>query len=174
MPRYKVGDRVQLAGDISRFYPCVVGVVDSGSDDPSSLLIQYQVRLADGAIATFFDFQLQSLPVVRAQVVFDGPISTQPMGTRGVLEGRHIHVVAPGVEIHLRISDTPPRSVIGELTAGKTPMPCALVTLMTDDHPIGTKPTDGSGEFEFHEVPEGNVAIEAFLPGRRIVASLNI
>src|SRR5580765_7539078 len=101
MPRYKVGDRVQLAGDISRFYPCVVGVVDSGGDDPSSLLIQYQVRLADGAIATFFDFQLQSLPVVRAQVVFDGPISTPPMGTRGALEGRHIHIVAPGVEIHL-------------------------------------------------------------------------
>src|SRR5437762_9500645 len=99
MPRYKVGDRVQLAGDIARFYPCVVGVVTGGGADPSSLLVQYQVRLADGAVATFFDFQLQSSPVVRAHAVFGGSISTQNIGTRGALEGRHVHLVAAGVEI---------------------------------------------------------------------------
>ena len=173
MPRYKVGDRVQLAGDIARFYACIVGVVDSGGADSSSLLVQYDVRLADGAVATFFDFQLQSSPFVRAQVVVDGSISTTDTGPRGALEGRHIRFVAAGVGIHLKISD-PPASVVGEVTAGKTAIRLALVTLLIDDQPIGTKPTDDRGEFEFREVPAGDAAFEVFLPGKRIVASVSI
>ena len=30
MPRFKIGDRVQLVGDIAGFYPCIVGVVVKG------------------------------------------------------------------------------------------------------------------------------------------------
>jgi hypothetical protein len=160
MPRFKVGDRVQLAGDIARFYACLVGVIADTEKDPSSALAQYEVRLADETVATFFDFQLQSPPVVRAQIMFD-------------TLGRDIHIVASGVEIRLKISDTPNRSLTGQVTLAKAAACKALVSLLIDGTAIDTKPTNASGAFEFHEAPAGDVALEAVVPGKRIVALLN-
>ena len=68
MPRFKLGDRVQLVGDIARFYACIVGVVVKGGTYPSAILNQYTVRLADGTVAAFFDFQLEIPPAGMAQI----------------------------------------------------------------------------------------------------------
>jgi hypothetical protein len=63
MPRFKPGDRVQLIGDISRFYKCVIGVVLDCGGSASSILKTYLVRLADNTVDLFFDFQLQTPPL---------------------------------------------------------------------------------------------------------------
>ena len=48
VPRFKIGDRVQVVGDVTRLYACVVGVIVPGASHTASVLNQYTVRLADG------------------------------------------------------------------------------------------------------------------------------
>src|SRR2546422_3142665 len=83
VPRFKIGDRVQLSGDIARFYSCTVGVVTDGGDYPASVLNQYKVRLAEGAEGTFFDFQLETPPLITAHVIFESADTPQTKGHRG-------------------------------------------------------------------------------------------
>jgi len=46
VPRFRIGDRVQVVGDIARFYACPVGIIVQGESDTASVLNQYTVRLA--------------------------------------------------------------------------------------------------------------------------------
>jgi hypothetical protein len=160
MPRFNIGDRVQLAGDIARFYACVVGVVAGSEKESSSALVQYTVRLADETIATFFDFQLQSPPAVRGQIV-DTP-------------GGEIHIVAPGVEVRLNMSGGPERLLTGHVSLAKAAACRGIVSLLIDGTAVVTKSTNDSGGFEFHETPGGDVMLETVVPGNRIVVPLSI
>jgi len=172
MPRFAVGDRVQLTGDISRFYPSIIGVVITDREYPASVLSQYRIRLADGSVATFFDFQLLSPPAVRAYVSFDSAVTKDETNPDGTLNGRQVYLVAAGVEIRLNISGLAGTSVRGQVSSGKTPAPRALITLVRDNDPIETKPTDDAGEFEFQNLEPGGIKIETLLPGKRILTSL--
>jgi hypothetical protein len=71
MPRFEYGDRVQVIGDIARFYKCVVGAVIADERDAVSEMNQYKVRLADGSESDFFDFQLQSPAVMTGRLIED-------------------------------------------------------------------------------------------------------
>src|SRR5438034_11787964 len=128
MPRFRVGDRVQLTGDIARFYACIIGVIIQDGEYPASVLSQYKVRLADGTVAVFFDFQLLSPPAIRAYISFDSAVTRKDTGTRGTPNGRHVYLVAASVEIHVKITGAHSKSIIGQVTSGKTPTPKALVT----------------------------------------------
>jgi hypothetical protein len=171
MPRFKAGDRVQLTGDIARFYRCVIGIVTAIGTDPSSVLIHYQVRLADDTVATFFDFQLQTVPVVQANVVSDSLASLTATGSEAASEDREIRWIGSGVEIHAKISGQL-KTIVGQVSKGKSPIAGALVTVVIDRQPVATKATDTRGEAEFENVPAGEVTLETFVPGRRIAASL--
>src|SRR5216683_3309106 len=103
MPRFKIGDRVQLVGDIARFYACIVGTIIQGRGYPASVLNQYTVRLADGTVATFFDFQLQIPPAVTAHIIFDSSVASRGRGTRGTGTVRQVRLLARNIDIHLRI-----------------------------------------------------------------------
>src|SRR5215510_7183890 len=118
MARFNIGSRVQLAGEIARFYKCGIGTVIETDLDSRAVLAQYRVRLADNTISTFFDFQLQSPPILRAQIVLDTSFS-------GESDTRRVHLVYAGIEIRLKISGT--RTVSGEVTVGKTPVQVGLV-----------------------------------------------
>src|SRR5205085_3727508 len=48
VPRFSIGDRVQVVGDIARLYACNVGVIVEEASNTASVLNQYVVRLADG------------------------------------------------------------------------------------------------------------------------------
>jgi hypothetical protein len=160
MPRFNIGDRVQLAGDIAQFYACVVGVVADSEKDSSSALTQYQVRLADETVGTFFDFQLQSPPAVRGQIVDAA--------------GRDIRIVAAGVEVRINMSNGPDRSLTGHVTIPKAATCRGLVSLLVDGTAVVTKATSDSGGFEFQDAPAGGLSLETVVAGKRIVVPLSI
>jgi hypothetical protein len=176
MPRLTAGDRVQLVGDISRFYTCVVGVVIDDGTLPSSVLNQYKVRLADGTNGVFFDFQLQLPAASRAQLIFDSAVSEKKSGTRGPSPGRHVRMAGRDLEIHLKIGGSTEQSVgiVGQVTLGARPLQPALVSLLGEQQPLETKVTDGNGEFHFSGAANGEVTIEIFAQGRRVLASFTL
>ena len=77
------------------------------------------------------------------------------------------------MEIHLAVAEAPEKSVVGQVTVGKTAVAAALVSVLVADRPVATKATDKGGEFKFDEMPAGPVTVEVIIPGKRIVASLN-
>jgi hypothetical protein len=174
MPRFEPGDRVQLVGDIARFYTCIVGVIVSDDDNSASVLNQYQVRLADGTIAAFFDFQLHTPPLTSARVIFDSLLTSTAGGTRGETTGRHMHLVGRDVDFHLKITGSSQKAILGQITAGAKVLKKALVTLMVENKVTETVATDDSGEFALRSVPSGAVGIEVFVPARRVLASMTV
>jgi hypothetical protein len=174
VPRFNIGDRVQLVGDISRFYPCTVGIVTDGGNYPASVLNQYKVRLADGAEGTFFDFQLETPPLITARVIFDSAVTEKPKGQRGPVPDRHVRLLGRDIDIHLKIMGTPLKTVIGQVTAGANPVMNAQVTLLVQNEIAGTTITNDLGEFTLRGVPAGEVGIEIFLPSRRILVPLTV
>jgi len=179
MPRFKPGDRVQLAGDIARFYPCVVGIVVDGQHDQTSVLVHYRVRLADQTVGTFFDFQLQSPPIVRASVVYDGPEPPEPpvpndKKTSGPAEARRISLVGGELTIHLNITGNSKKAITGKVNAASHPVAAALVTILVQERPVQTTPTNNRGEFDIHDLSGGDVIVEIFVTGRRITAHFKI
>jgi hypothetical protein len=174
MARFKPGDRVQLISDIARFYQHVIGVVLERSTDERSVLVQYPVRLADATVATFYDFQLQMPPIVRAHAVFDSFDSKEHAGVRDPTEDRQICLAGAGIEIDLKMIAGFDKSILGHVRVGNTPLAAALITLVVEDLPIATVPTDADGHFEFREVPGGEIMFETFLPGKRVVGWLTL
>jgi hypothetical protein len=179
MPRFKLGDRVQLAGDIARFYTCVIGVVVDGQHDQTSVLVHYRVRLADQTVGTFFDFQLQSPPIVRASVVYDGPEPRVPpvlndKKTRHPVEARRISLVGGELAIHLKITGNSKKAITGKVNAANNPVTAALVTILVQDRPVQTTPTNNRGEFDIHDLSGGDVIFEIFVSGRRVTAYFKI
>jgi hypothetical protein len=172
MARFKPGDRVQLIGDIAHFYKCVIGVVLDSEENPSSILKTYLVRLADQTVNMFFDFQLNIPPAIAAQVVFDSQRPTKQLASRGTIDARHIVAAAGEVEVHIRIAGTAGVwSIIGQATVGKVTS-TAIGTLLVDQQVMASEPADADGEFKFRDVPASPIALEIFVPGRRIVAAL--
>jgi hypothetical protein len=115
--------------------------------------------LADDTVGTFFDFQLQSPPAVRGQVD---------------TAGRDIHIVAPGVEVRVNMSNAPDSYLTGNVTMPKASACRGLVSLLVDGTAVVTKPTSESGGFEFQDSPGGGVSLETVVPGKRIVVPLGI
>jgi hypothetical protein len=171
MPRFKPGDRVQLIGDISRFYKCVIGVVLDCGESSSSLLKTYLVRLADKTVDMFFDFQLHTPPLVPAEVVFDSRKPDKQLATRGTVGARHIVAAAGEVQVHVRINGTFAWSIIGQASVGRMAT-SAIGTLLVDKRIMASEPANEEGEFRFRDVPAGQLTLEVFVPGQRIVAAL--
>ena len=174
MPRFNIDDRVQLIGDIARFYSCIVGLVTDGGNYPASVLNQYKVRLADGIEGTFFDFQLETPALITARVIFDSTDTPRAKGQRGSSPERHIRLLGRDVDIHMKIMATPPRTIVGQVTAGIRPVAKAQIALMVQNEIANTTITDDLGEFTLRGVPAGKVGIEIFLPSRRILIPVTV
>ena len=162
-----------MIGDIARFYACSVGVIVEGESYTASVLNQYTVRLADGNLATFFDFQLQAPPAVIAHLIFDSSAAPMGAGTHGAAV-RQLRLLARNVDIHLRIWDSPTKTVIGQITIGATAVRNALVTLLIGGQAGDTISTDEAGGFTLPDVAPGEVTIEIVIPSRKILASLTV
>jgi len=174
MARFKLGDRVQLVGDIARYYACLVGAVVKEGTYPSAVLNQYTVRLADGTVAAFFDFQLETPPARAAQIIFDSAAPHKTSGTRGAAPGRNVRLLAQGIDIHLKISGGTKKTIAGQVIAGRSAMQNALVTVFLGDQTVCSTSTDDTGEFTLSDVPAGDIKIEVLIPSRRIVATITV
>jgi hypothetical protein len=174
MPRFKVGDRVQLVGDIAHFYTCIVGLVVGNGAYPASVLNQYKVRMADGTEGVFFDFQLHTPPITTARVIFDSALTPKPGSNGDEPASRHLHFAGRDIDIHIHLTGSTDQILSGKVTAGATLMRKALVTLLIQDEVTETTATDDSGEFKLRKVPPGDVSFEIFVPSRRVIASLSV
>jgi hypothetical protein len=171
MPRFNPGDRVQLIGDISRFYKCVIGVVLDADGSSSAIPKTYLVRLADKTVDMFSDFQLQTPPLVSAEVLFDSRRPDNQSATRGTVDARHIVAAAGEVEVHVRIAGTSVWSIIGQASVGRIATN-AIGTLLVDERIMASEPANAEGEFRFRDVPASPITLEVFVPGQRIAAAL--
>src|SRR5262245_24229952 len=149
MPRFNPGDRVQLVGDIARYYPSILGTVLSSGEDAASVLSQYNVRLANGAEGVFFDFQLNTPPGVTPRLIVDAPMSPREDSPRLV------HLAAGNIEIHFKIHGSSLKTLAGHVTARAAAMRGALVTFWIRDGQSNSVATDNEGEFVLQDVPEG-------------------
>jgi hypothetical protein len=168
---FKAGDRVEIIDDIGHQYQSHVGIVMKTQQRAMAVVEEVDVHLADGTAQRFFDFQLRTPPAKPAPVIFDSTMAQEVVGTRGNTDCRHLQFEAEGLGLHIRVT-AKRRAIQGQVTSSQKFPEQPLVTLLVDDQPQQDTTADGIGEFAFDEVPLGNVTVEIFMPGRRIVAPI--
>jgi hypothetical protein len=172
---FKIGDRVEIVGDIAQNNKSKVGIITGVLDESSSPSRKmFKVRLADGASSTFFDSQLQAAVPVPARTLFDSSVSPPPADFRGPLDERHLLFVARNFDIHMRITGSAGnKKLIGEVTPHVPSEVPTVVILFSHGEMKETVTADSSGEFSFQEVPMGDLVVEILVPACRIVTSFS-
>ena len=174
MPHFSIGDRVEVIGDIARYYRSTVGTITGKEQGITSLFNKFTLRLADGTVGTFLPFQIQIPPATTARLVFDNAASWQPAGLRGAAQPRHLRFTAQQFDIHLKIlgSETS-KAIVGQIFRGQSEwIEPALVTLLVDGKAEQTTTTDAIGEFKLDRIQAGEIGLEIFVAAHRILALL--
>jgi hypothetical protein len=171
MARFKLGDRVEVSGEVARCYTCPIGVVTDIQRLPTC--DEFTLRLANGHIASFVDFQLRKPPAMTAQLLFDSSQSAKSPGLRGGTNTeRHLRFGALDRDIHLKISASDGNiRFLGEVTSPAYSDQCSLVTWRRANGIEETISTNTHGEFQFNNLTAGIVQLEVFEPSLRIVIS---
>jgi hypothetical protein len=91
------------------------------------------------------------------------------------VEDRHLLFLDSDFDIHLKITAGQlHREIHGQLIPRIPAGMSFVVLLIVHGEPEETTTTDSFGEFSFHAVPTGSLAIEILVPSRRIVMSFNV
>jgi len=167
--RLRIGDRVEIVGDISGHLQSKIGTVidtDAGTN--------FVVALVDGTESVFLPTQLAVPPAMPADLIFDTRISPVP-DMRGGSSGRHLRFVCRDFDIHLKIiGSRHQRTLIGQLTEGGSAPDPALVTLLVGDKPYARTTTDKLGEFQLDQLRDGDALLEILVPSCRMLTSFDI
>jgi len=174
MALFNIGDRVEITGDIVKYYGPTIGVIVGIERGVTSIVDKLRIRLADGTLGTFLPFQVQIPDAIAAYLVFDNSIEWQPTQLPGSSQGRQITFSAQQFEIHLKLLASDQANVIlGQIFFEKSAwVKPALVTLLVDGNPEATTATNEMGEFRVEAIPAGEFELEVLLAGRRILAYL--
>lgn len=114
-------------------------------------------------------------PAIAAHILFDRSVPASTFGFRGKVQDRHLLFLDQDFDIHMKITAAElEKEIHGQVIPRMRTEESFLVTLLFQDEPAETTTTDSFGEFSFHEVPTGNLAVEILLPSRRIVASFTV
>ena len=169
---FEAGARVEVIGEIARFYTSTIGIITTVGQSQVPLMKGYQVKLTDGTLVRFFDFQLRVPPPTMAGLLSDNWRSPSLSGLRGPAEGRHLLFVTRDFDIHLKLARTDEKkTAFGEVT----PVPrIGLVSLLIGQQQKETTTTDLTGDFKLHEVDGREVAVEIFVPGQRIICEFPV
>jgi hypothetical protein len=102
---------------------------------------------------------------VLANLVFDSFREPLLAGVRGPADAQQLLLQGEGVDLHLRVSHTPPAIVGQLLQRSATPFVSgARLSIIKQGIPVETTVSDALGEFRFREVPQGAIRVEAELP----------
>jgi len=173
MPRFEIGDRVEIVGDIRDQFPSSIGIITATEGTFS--LPKFRVRLADGTESVFWDSQLQVPPVMFADMIYDTHVSPVPPGLRGSIYEHHMRFISREFDIHVKLTRSDERTILhGQLAANGVAPKSSLVTLLFNRGPLATTVTDSYGEFRLDQVPSGDTMLEIFVPSRRIVAAFGV
>ncbi len=164
---FQVGDRVEVIGTIAKYYVSTIGIVTALGQSQVPVMKDFHVELTDGTLARFFDFQLRVPPPTMAGLLFDNWRSPSLSGLRGAAEDRHLLFVMCDFDIHLKLGRSDEKkTVLGQVT----PVPrISLVSLLIGQQQKETTTTDLTGAFKLPEIGWGDVAVEIFVPGQRII-----
>jgi|SRR5579862_2334036 len=115
------------------------------------------------------------LPSTRARMIFDSSLSALPSGTRGTERDRHLLFFAPGLDLHVKITEENRHNeVYGQVIPHEPAEESSTIMLGREGDPKDMRKPDAFGEFSFNNVPGGDVALEIILPSRRIVATFDV
>jgi len=172
MADLNIGDRVEIIGDIARYYRSTVGIIVGIERAVTALFNKLTIRLSDGTTGTFFPFQIQIPQAVTGRIVFANSADEQPSGLGGVAAARHLRCYAREFDLHLKILESGSTyAVLGQLLVGESAwVHAAIVTLLLEGRAAKTTTTDGMGEFKLDGIPPGDFDLEVFVPGLRILA----
>src|SRR2546422_8394914 len=92
MSRFRIGDRVEIAGEMAAQVQSRVGVILAVEGGLSGE--HFRVRLPDGTESVFPDSQLKIPPVMFADMIFDTHVSPSPQGLRGSASGRYMRFIS--------------------------------------------------------------------------------
>ncbi len=173
MERFRIGDRVEIVGEVSDRVPLRVGIITSV--EGTGFERTFAVTLPDGAESTFSAAQLKIPPAVSADLIFDTVVSPAGEGVRGAATGRHLRFVSRDIDIHLKLAPSQKNNnLIGQITENGAALKTSLVTLFLEGKPYARTATDAVGEFQVHQIRTGNALLELLVPSRRIVAPFEV
>ena len=173
MPRFEIGDRVEIVGEIRDQFPSSLGIITATEGTFS--LPKFRVRLAEGTESVFWDSQLQVPPVMFADMIYDTHVSPVPSGLRGSIYEHHMRFISREFDIHVKLTRSDERTTLhGQLSANGAAPKSSLVTLLFNRGPLATTVADSYGEFRLEQIPAGDAMLEIFVPSRRIVAAFNV
>lgn len=171
MSYFEIGDRVQTVDEVVTNVRPRVGVVTAIRKE--LLQTKLTVRLADGAESTFEESELEVVPIMFADMIFDTDVS--PSGLRGSAVQRHMRFVCREFDIHLKLSGSDEdKSLYGQVTADGVKPERSLITLLFDNKPYAAIAGDSLGEFQFVRIPSRRVALEVVVPFHRIIATFQV
>jgi len=109
-----------------------------------------------------------TLTEIFANLIFDSIAQPLTAGVRGASESRQIVLRCADVDAHVRISTNPP-VILGQLISrtNRCFVAGARVHLIHDGKQIEATITDRLGEFRFGAAPNGDIRLQADLPGQR-------
>jgi hypothetical protein len=173
MSRFRIGDRVEITGELSQKFASRIGII-TASEGASSAK-NFIVALADGAEFAFSPSQLIIPPPTSADLIFDTRVSPGRKGARGATPGRHLRFVCRDFDIHLKLAASDKEnSVIGQITENGRALKASLITLLFGSKPYARTATDALGEFHLHQVRTGSAMLEIMVPSHRILAPFDI
>lgn len=111
-----------------------------------------------------------------AAILFDS--LTQPIiGARGATDARQVLMRAEEFDIHLKISANPAQhQIVGQVFARNETQFLSSVRLhlLLNGKPFKTTYSDNFGQFQFDEVPQGEIHLELDLPRLTVVGGITI
>jgi len=119
---------------------------------------------------------VQTTQATHAVIVFDSfaePFS----GARGGSEARQVLMQAEEFDIHLKISTNPAQhQIVGQVFArNETEFVSSVrVHLWLNEKPFKTAVSDNFGQFQFDEVPQGEVRLVLEMPQLTVVGGITI
>jgi hypothetical protein len=115
----------------------------------------------------------ETQPVSTARVIFDTSLEVFHSGVRGIDPDRHLLFVGPDLDIHVKISQVDRhKEIYGQVITHGPREDSATILLLSCEAP--QEMTAGPfGEFNFDEVPSGDVSLEILLPSGRVVAAFD-
>jgi hypothetical protein len=175
MRGFQIGDPVEILDAIAALYDAKIGIILAAEARAINVIKEFTVKLADGIAGNFYDFQLRILTGTMARRVFDSASSGTPSGIRGTIGDRHLRFVEQEVDIHIKIAGRGGfPTIIGQLFVVENAPKYAMATLVFEGKNRETVVIDRSGEFQFTDVPAGDIRIDFLVPSRRILAPFEI
>ena len=168
MSRFEIGNRVQILAKTATDVGSRMGVITAIGTD--QFRTYFTVHLASGAESVFDGSELEILPILYADMIFDSHIS--PVGLPDSASEHRMRFICKEYDIEVKlIGVDKDKNLSGRVLANVGTSELFLITLLLDSEPYATIATDPLGKFRLDQIPSGNATLEVLVPSYRIVAT---